>query len=246
MLFCRPDGTSIDKDTFVSLYSDDYFLKEPGMGVVPNLSRCSHYIENEIMAIRDNGIKSQRDVARLLAWKIGKIRHRESEKSQSFMFASDWKNADLLEGVKLYGKPFAIGTIADYIFRNCQALENLAKEHPQALLNTLNEQGFERIGTVYLITLLYFLSHRWYPIYDRFAVMALKAIKGCIRPKCKEKVGIDYIPLPEKTSEQFSTVMSVCMTEYMNMLSTIFGDNYRDDRRIDQALWVYGHLFTKQ
>ena len=246
MMFYRPDGTEIDKDSFLSLYSGDYFISKTTVSVVPRLSRCSEYIERTIETIRIDGIGCERDVARLLAWKIGKIKHRESEDSQRFIYSSDWKNADSLEGVKLYNKDFDIGKIASYITNHRQELERLAENNPQDFLNRINEQKFERIGTVYMITLLYFLSHGKYPIYDRFAAMALNAIEGNMQPKYKEKIGIAYTEIPDKSSKLFPTVMSDGMKDYMEKILNIFGNDYQNNRRVDQALWVYGHLFTKQ
>ena len=33
------------------------------------------------------------------------------------------------------------------------------------------------------------------------------------------------------------------MAEYINKLEDVFGKEYQNNRNIDRALWVYGHLF---
>jgi hypothetical protein len=241
-----PSGEEIGIEDFITIYSNDYFLKDSGKGIVPRLSRCSKYVECKIDEILHGGIGSEQDIARILAWKIGKIRHRDSEAACSFKYASDWENADQLEGVMLYQKPFDIKRIAGYVFQEKDKLEELAENCPQVFLNRLREENFEGIGTVYMITLLFFLSRGKYPIYDRFAMMALNAIEKGIQPKFTEKALVSYQRLPSKNSDGFKTVMANGMRDYMKKLCQIFGSNHLNDRRIDQALWVYGHLFQKK
>lgn len=246
MKFYMPDGTEIDAKEFVEKYSEDYYLKEIGKkGLVPNLDRSSKYIENEIEKILYKGIKNERDVARIIAWKIAKIKHRESEDNQKFIYASDWVNAEQLS-VTRYSNPFPLDTIAHDITSDIKGLKKIATEDPQGLLNAINKSEYKGMGSVYLVTLLYFLSKGAYPIYDQFAMLALTAIKRDIAPKVGEKVGVDvkFIELPDKQSKSFSYIMENEMAIYIEMLGEIFGDKWKSDRDIDRALWVYGHLFT--
>ena len=268
MKFFDLDGNEISSiEDFVKTYSGDYYLKKSGQkGLVSGLRRSSESIEDVITNILKYGIKTERDVARILAWKIGKIKHGESEKESKkagktvFKYSSDWLQADDLGDVWLYCKKkdrnhenrFPIDKIASYIVNHKNKQENLeekAKNSPQDFLNTINkyfmENRIRRMGTVYMITLLYFLSGGIYPIYDRFAMLALSAIYNEIKPESGKKVSIDveFSELPTKDSNRFSEVMSCEMAKYIKMLDDIFGDSWKKNRDIDRALWVYGHLF---
>lgn len=261
--FFSPDGKKeINMKEFVDLYSEDYFL--PGKGLVPGLRRSSGNIEKVITDILKDGIKTERDVARILAWKIGKIKHGESENESKkvgetvFKYSSDWEHADELKDVHLYDKDkeFPIKKIASYIIKNKDYLNNPHKS-AQDFLNETNayflRNSIPRIGTVYMITLLYFLSHGEHPIYDRFAMMALNAILDGKRPG----EVVEYTALPDKNSKKrFSKVMDCEMKIYERNFETVFNpeevykefgitkEDMKTDRRFDQALWTYGHLFT--
>lgn len=105
------------------------------------------------------------------------------------------------------------------------------------------------IGSVYLITILYFVSSGKYPIYDRFAAMALQALLCGKKPGTK----IQIRDLPDKTSDSFLNMLddpNSAYKEYINSLEIVSKmyydgkkDGYQIDRRLDRALWVYGHLF---
>ena len=47
------------------------------------------------------------------------------------------------------------------------------KSEPQEVINELKNNSPNGIGTVYLITLLFFISRGEYPIYDRFVKIAI-------------------------------------------------------------------------
>lgn len=250
--------SEISKEDFVKIYSDDYFLKKTGEGIVPNLSRNSKRVECQIESILYNGIDNAFDLKKVLAWKIGKIKHRCSEDSiktgGSIVYAKDWEDADSL-AVSRYGKAFDINVLYRKIAEEISAHKDgvredtISNEYLQKLLDELKLHSSTGIGTVYLITLLYFICHgKRVPIYDRFASMALSAIMGHTKPQpvSRGKTEVDYIILPEKNSEKFSTVMSNEMAAYKEEIDCIFGDEYYENRKIDQALWAYGHLFQEK
>ena len=89
------------------------------------------------------------------------------------------------------------------------------------------------------ITLLFFLSKGHYPIYDKYAHIALKVILE--RMDYKEVVtdkalNCEFHNGTKKYLDDYKT--------YIEKLESIFGKEYATDRRIDQALWAYGHLFS--
>lgn len=246
MKFYKLDGNEINSiDEFIDLYSKDYYLKKPGeKGLIPGLRRSSEFIEERIEGILESGIQDQVDVGRILAWKIGKIKHRVSENENRFAYAKGWENVEHSKTVKLYNDDFQIEDISSFIL-SLNIPETFNNDNAQELLNQIMDKRFKRLGSVYMITLLYFLSKGEYPIYDRFAMMALTAICSETPPKSGEKVTVDvaYKELPAKESFRFEMIMDEEMAHYIQMLNDIFGVEWKTNRKIDQALWVYGHLF---
>lgn len=94
----------------------------------------------------------------------------------------------------------------------------------------------KQFGTVYIITLIYFLSKGKYPIYDKFAHKAIMAIDSNRNP-----MDITVASPPDKSS--VAKVINM-YTEYYKKIEEIFG-SYRLTRKQDQALWVYGHSKVK-
>lgn len=233
--FYCPCGKVISEGDFIKLYADSYYLDN--RQVVSNAQQSSRYVEDKMDCLLKNGICSTKDVARILAWKIGKIDHKNS--NDQFVYASDWENAESLN-VTRYGNPFDLAGIANYIINNKDHLEKKADSDPQGVLNELRDVSVKGLGTTYLVTLLYFLSKGKYPIYDRFAYKGVKAI---LQDKKPGEI-VDYEGVPDKTSKKrFESFIDNEMTCYVKDLTTIFGERYKDDRDIDRALWVYGHLF---
>ncbi len=236
MQFFDELGNKISKEKFISIYSKSYFINEKRL--VKGVSQNSSYAESEIEKILKNGIKTELDIVHILAWKIGKINHKKS--TDKFVYADDWTNADKFN-VKRYGKKFELSLLAEYIVNNINNLENEVKTNPQNVLNRLKSLNINGLGTVYLITLLYFISKGEYPIYDRFAKIAIDAISGDKTPGSF----VEYNELPEKNSREFETVIEQVI-EYKKQIEDIFGTEHIKNRDIDRALWVYGHSFTNK
>lgn len=96
------------------------------------------------------------------------------------------------------------------------------------------------IGSVYAITLLHFASCGEWPIYDKFAHLALLAIdQGREFPSIitDSELGKSFHSNAKRTFDDY--------LQYRKLLHTYFGDAYRKDRSIDRALWAYGHLFNE-
>ena len=239
MKFYDINGTEICKEQFVKIYGDSYFIGNKR--IVNGVGQNSRYAEEEIEKVLKYGIKTPIDVVHILAWKTGKIKHYESEKKREFVYAKDWSNAET-SGKVLRPRigECDINKISSYISKNIESLEKEVSEAPQNVLCKLREQSVKGIGTVYLITLMYFISRGSYPIYDRFAKKAIDAIVNEVKPGgvIKER------QLPDKTSEKFCKIMKNEMKEYMCNLEAVFGSDYKD-RDVDRALWVYGHMFKK-
>lgn len=104
-----------------------------------------------------------------------------------------------------------------------------APDNAEELFNKLIE--IDGIGAVYAITFLYFVSSGEWPIYDKFAHLALLGIEGGKFP--------DIIKDPT-----LGTLAFEGYKKYIELLEDHFGDTYKEDRNIDRALWAYGHLFN--
>ncbi|MCR4840647.1 MAG: hypothetical protein K5848_03795 [Lachnospiraceae bacterium] len=234
------NGKMIDEQEFISIYSKEYFLG--GEGNIPEIRRSSYYIENEICKILKNGISGEDDVTKVMAWKIGRIKHKESDISKNFVFSSDWEETEK-HNPSLYGKRFNLKKISEFIVSDRKKLSALAKNKPQEFLNKLRDQDIEGLGTVYMIALLFFMSGGDQPIYDRFAMAALKAVYCGICPSGSDKVSVRG--LPDKKSKAFNSVVEKEYGCYIKMLSGLETD-YRKCRDLDRALWVYGHLVIEK
>ena len=230
--FYRPDGRQMGEDEFISYYGARYYI---GGGGVPRSSPSSKYVEDTIDELLKCGIRNKIDVVHILAWKIGKIKHRESDEKGCFRYAEDWKRAENFD-VTWRDKPFDLGGIAGFVASNIKELERQADENPQLVLDRLYGEHFYGMGPVYLLTLLYVISKGKYPIYDRFAQMALTAIHNDVKPG-----GI--VNFKALSGSAFSTIVKREMEEYIGQMERVFGEKYQDSRDIDRALWVYGHFF---
>ena len=234
MKFYTLDGNEIDRTVFVEKYGPSYYIDRPRY--IPRVGQSSRPIEDYMDELLKNGVKEPLDVVRILAWKLGKIKHSESK--NGFVYAKDWKNAERFE-VYRYNRPLDIRTISEYISNNITCLEEMAMIAPQKVLCELRNLNVTGLGTVYLITLLYFISRGKYPIYDRFAWMAIQAICGDKKPG--EAVAVTE--LPWKNSHAFERVFDTHMVPFMEELESVFGTVYQECRDVDRALWVYGHAF---
>ena len=255
-----------DKEEFINYYNTRYFTyctdKVPyttDKGKNRCVGKNSKFAEELIEKILEKNPEdfTDSDVALILAWKIGKIKHSESE-NQKLVLHGDWQetlgqySSETREFTDWNGDPIKryknidinVKTIAKYLRKDGKRLNELVgSDKRQKALDELREENWQGIGSVYLITLLYFVSNHQYPgkcpIYDRFAMRALLAIKG------KKAIGesVECGELPDKSSKQFSKIIDKRMNEYIKLLKAIFGDEYKGKRDIDRALWVYGHLF---
>lgn len=96
-------------------------------------------------------------------------------------------------------------------------------------------------GTVYIITVMFFLSQGRIPIYDKFAHIAVEAI---INEKKPNEIFIEE----PKSKDNVKGAIDM-LYRYMDSLDKVF-ETRKDSiqfisREEDQALWVYGHMFKK-
>lgn len=236
----KPNGEEIHSvQEFVAYYVPYYYkghcaLKDASNRVV---SQTNCVVEKYIDHIIENGIHDRKDLVRALAWKMGKIKQDELKDGTGFAYHEDWKNAEENpEDILRYGKPFEVSRLFDQMLENKESLKQASVKDA---LQWFQQHPVNNLGTVYMITLLYFISQANYPIYDQFAKKAIDAIKKKVKPS----ESIPYEALPDKNNPQFSEVEKM-IEEFKKDIDDIFGyENYKASRDIDRALWVYGHLF---
>ena len=236
----KPHGEEIHSSKeFVEIYNPYYYKDHCPLKDANNrsISQTNKAVEEYIDHIIKNAVQDKKDLVRALASKIGKFKQHEFEDGTGFAYHEDWKNAEENpEDILRYGKPFEVSCLFDRMLEN---EETLKRASAKDALGWFQDHPVNYLGTVYMITLLYFISQANYPIYDQFAKNAIDAIKGGVKPY----ESISYETLPDKNSLQFSGVEKK-VEEFKKDIDNIFGyENYKASRDIDRALWVYGHLF---
>ena len=212
---------------FVNEYKDYmYPTSEPlvidGKKILNNTS--SKDADDEIVKLLTNGIRRKDDIKKIIEWKTG----------NKFIDDSDTLNT------YNHGKS-DLSTFINAVTENLEELtkkgkmpEDAAKVAFIRLHKIKKDTRAKGIGSVYLLTILYFLSNGEWPIYDRFAHIACLAIKNGIEPLKRVK----YIPLDGYLEWAWDDYL-----EYCGLLREIFGKS-NISREQDRALWAYGHCFN--
>ena len=218
MTFFDPKGNEITSDAFVKFYSACYYLSN------------SIVAEKEIETFLSKDLHSIEpfDVMRILEWKLGRIDYKRSQ-CEGKTWYRHWDEMNKYKTKTRSGEIDA-KELCEFISKDYGSLK---KKSPCAVFSDLAKQGVANLGTVYIITLVYFITQEC-PIYDRFAHQAIIAIKNDNKPGEVVK----YATLPSKTESNAFQKYESC---YFKELVSVF-PNYMD-RDVDRALWVYGHLF---
>lgn len=230
--FYYPDGDEIagenSRKEFLNFYNRVYYY----------LYRDS-VLEKTVIRILERGISSAKDVMNVLLWKTGGIESKDEK--NTIIIRNKAVNAEKL-WKEIKGVKDELGADRHECTRCakcpkcvvCDVLENIMNNH-------------DGIGPVYAITLLHFLSKGIFPIYDKFAHIALKVIFD-------EKHDFNTLLITDKElSKEFNTKDAETISESyqkyrfaLNRLEKVFYDvDKKDKRTIDRALWVYGHLFNE-
>ncbi len=197
-------------------------------------------LEIEIENLLEAGIRNKQDILTILRWKIGGTEINDSTVKNQYLTITI--NDELEECV-----------VNRCITSDEEALTALKK-----IMETDN------IGFTYAITLLYFMSKGRYPIYDKFAHIALMIIcdkspfKSIIKDselkgKGRGKKRIVNVPsdIDKKASDKDKKIEEAFekyKENYIKPINDIFeikhGEEMISDRTFDRALWLYGHLFN--
>lgn len=204
-----------------------------------------------------------------MAWKLGKIRHGDSDAKEKFVYQkgekgdngwrddSEWQELDddgwdAAEVVTISstdGNKFKLGKLANYLYKNRERLEEkaLSNEGAKEVLAELKGLDIHGLGPVYSVTLLYFLSRGRYPIYDQFAKRGLMAIDEGVAPRKKT---LNPSELPNVDKDKIGDAILGDGTSYREYAGRIHEIEKEiegcglKNRDLDRALWTYGHLFN--
>lgn len=258
----------IEEGSFLSKYSNAYFGEGSDSAYIPRLHKSNKLVEEKVCKLIES-IQTDKpsliDIVHIMAWKMGKLKHQDAGEEGLFVYADGWGTEEMWESLD-QGSPeewsglilpfpkepkesedtsgrwvLEIGKLAGYLYENFDSLKEKAlRNSPIYFIEDLTKAGIKGFGFVYAVTLLYFFSGGKYPIYDRYAHIALMKI------------------VESNDSADFSGIASVITDNeveddlkakgykdsYVTYLENIFGDKYKSCRDIDRALWAYGHLFN--
>ena len=264
-----PAETDLSFD--VKKYQKYYFLDEDDDNDAPLKikNKSCKWVENEILGLTGKEQWTHADVLKILAWKTGKIKHsvcnqRTENSKQSLKdgdFADGWKMDNKgkcsiqLPYQKKITKEFS--EFADKIIQIRSKYYESKYHDAKDCWGQLLECDIKGLGTVYLVTLLAFITCDnkifQYPIYDRFAMAAIIALElekqnGILLPR---GAVIKNCSLPEKNHAKDLLDENSPYMKYKNLLDKRFcgsgeGNSWcwKKNREVDQALWVYGHMFN--
>lgn len=207
------------------------------------------------------------DVFRVLAWKAGKIKYEDSvESERRIVYEKNWIEGDTgddIESLQIRYQRTIQGQVFEPFAKGIIEIRNKYHENHNAndawgellKLTKENDSVTRGIGTVYLITLLHFITGGDMPIYDRFAMSSLVVWKlGKIGERIPEGSIIRGCALPDKNSEAAKTLLEDSDGRYQQYISlpkehckdkAVYNNEneYITNREVDRALYVYGHFF---
>lgn len=239
--FYDPEGDLLkpnDSNTFIERYNPSYYIDGDNLERSWLNQSCT-FVEEEIENILKNGINlsDDRDIRHIISWKIGSVDHEKTKEQHDgkFHYHND-------EPGKYRFAKVPLKELYEHIRDNEKCLKEKAHSDNQEDIRWVIEKlrEIKGIGDVYAITLLYFLSNGKYPIYDQYAHYAIKAIGASEEEKDKLWTAPD---LKKDVKLDSKKLVSTYIDNYVNTLKNIFEKRY-NDRNVDRALWVYGHLFN--
>lgn len=225
MAFFDLNNNQINIQQFINTYEHYYYLNTPNVGRrITRRNKSNQFIENNIQNILIRGL-NQNDLIFVIAWKIGAIDHVQS--NNAIIYRQNFNNT---LNFQTQFNIINVNHLVQYIINNFNQLINMVN-NPQLLFQTIfqNRRHNSYFGLVYCLTLVYFFTQGQYPIYDKYAHIALHAYQNNIPPNNR----IVYNQINDWLD----------YNQYSNSLSNIFG-NHNIPRNIDRSLWVYGHFFN--
>lgn len=185
--------------------------------------KISHPVDEEIEKYVMNFHEQRIINEYAVAWKFGTLVKQENK------IIPREKNGNYLSG---YGIEIDKIQLLEYLqrVRDNIVIKEMNFEEIYTKLHKLQPPKY--FGSVYMINILFFLSGGDWPIYDRFAHKAAKAIFMELHPS---QIYMCAAPSKDKICDVVNLYM-----EYIWLLERLFGRK-NINRETDRALWVYGH-----
>ncbi|SES94052.1 hypothetical protein SAMN02910413_1346 [Pseudobutyrivibrio sp. C4] len=270
---CKNLGVSVKFD---KKYSEFYFISEDKneqtsiidtnkQKIAPpkGIKGSCKWVEDKIYDVWNKEDWDPVDIFRILAWKTGKINHSKSiETKPKISYDANWiENGDKFVSLQIPYQAVVTMTeltpaITDLIRIRKEYCKNKdAQSAWKAILSLANnnKKSMRGIGTVYLITLLHFITGGDFPIYDRFAMASLaiwKLKKSYKKLKITNASVVRGCKLPSKETTAAQNILEDGIyCDYIKLLNEFCKDNYgnedewKTNRDVDRALWVFGHFF---
>lgn len=216
-------------DEFIRKYENLYFIpvskkeKEQKLGKV-RLTGTERKVE-ECLFPNDRIEKCSNIEPLHIAWKAGRL-------------TSDMlKKESVIPPLNGYGKSIDnLDMFLNKVNEKCSEIQSHIEEDNkdaaiQVLIDCKNELSVKYLGSVYLLAILFFLSGGQYPVYDKYAHTAVKALYFEKEPK-----DIFVGEAEQKKDDRIKGMYD----EYCWFLEQVFG-THTITRNVDRALWVYGH-----
>lgn len=238
-------------------YQDQNYLdkKEPK----EELGTSIYCTQKEVEQVAKNVLDADNPLIswKIIAWKAGRLKYDKEgnfKESDTMLFVSDdgrfaWdgKNGmghDIGEKKRIEEFIFEVNKYSkkpssDNGFKFSEYSLDEFKEAYNRILKLEKKCDIKNIGAVYTITMIYFLSKGQFPIYDKYAHTAVKALYFGSNPK---DIWVGEAPGKDEKTKVFNMY-----SEYCRLLKQVFDieKDYYITREQDQALWVYGHSKKK-
>lgn len=206
---------------------EKYIKAEEELNPFRKLNQTKREIENKIMEKRKNST-FDKDT---FAWKSGKVKWMDNKPKYTYYINGYGHSVDK-EMFEKYCEYLNENDMKNSIIQKIKN-KNWGDAYKIAV-----ENAPEEFGSVNVINALFFISKGKAPIYDSFAHKAVKSLLFDIPPSEVYLYGS-----PGKKEVKQSIAMYI---EYISLLEMVFEDLSNDEdmfipRRLDRALWVYGH-----
>ncbi len=235
MKFFDEGGNRISCDEWIAAYEPYYFLDGPGLGRrITARNQTSRFVEDHVCGLLGQTAPlSQLDLTLAMAWKMGLIDHQTSELQKKVVFTGNWA-ATLTANTQFKPLNFS-SSIPALAARIATVSAETNQGNPRYFFDLTGP--FEGFGKVYRLTIIFFASHGRFPIYDRYAHVAAQAIDEGLPPEAT----LLYKPV-EKWSDYEAYMKLLAQVRNAYPLERT-GSPMFVSRRLDRALWVYGHFF---
>jgi hypothetical protein len=226
MKFFDPNNKPISIEEWRKTYRPYYFSGGPTYGGKLNSrNQSSRYVEAQIEKLLNRPptqMLTFDDLKLIMAWKLGEVNHKASE--SSLVFRPEWQDGLMSRGQY---RPMDFSKAIQFLSQKMKTLDGMDAKGIFDFLPQCKSE-LPNFGNVYWLTVLYFVTRGQWPIFDKYASIAVNAILA----DTKIGTAVAYNPSPGWPD----------YLDYVAKLKTIFG-HQNIPRLDDQCLWVYGHFF---